>query len=97
MTGSLLFPVLLLAVMYIFFFLPQIRKNKKQKSFIAELKKGDKIVTTGGIHGKIVELKDLTCVIDTGGGSKLKMNRAAINMEASALLTTESEVSKLDN
>jgi preprotein translocase subunit YajC len=86
MNGSLIFPVLLLAVMYIFFFLPQIRKQKKQKQFVTDLKKGDKIVTTGGIHGKIVELKDLTCVIDTGEGSKLKVNRAAINMEASALL-----------
>ena len=86
MNGSLIFPVLLLAVMYIFFFLPQISKQKKQKQFVTDLKKGDKIVTTGGIHGKIVELKDLTCVIDTGEGSKLKVNRAAINMEASALL-----------
>ena len=88
MDGGLIFPVLLIAVMYIFFFLPQIRKQKKQKQFISELKKGDKVVTTGGIHGKIVELKDLTCVLDTGEGSKLKVNRAAINMEASALLET---------
>lgn len=86
--GGLLFPVLLIAVMYIFFFLPQIKKQKKQKKFIAELSKGDKVVTTGGIHGKITELKELTCVIDTGGGVKLKVNRAAINMEASALLET---------
>ncbi|HAY89940.1 MAG TPA: preprotein translocase subunit YajC [Bacteroidetes bacterium] len=91
MSGGLLFPVLLIAVMYIFFFLPQIRKQKKQKQFIAELKKGDKVVTTGGIHGKIVELKDLTCVLDTGEGSKLKVNRAAINMEASALLNSASD------
>ena len=91
MSGGLLFPVLLIAVMYIFFFLPQIRKQKKQKQFIAELKKGDKVVTTGGIHGKIVELKDLTCVLDTGEGSKLKVNRAAINMEASALLNSSSD------
>ncbi len=79
MDGTLIFPVLLIAVMYIFFFLPQIRKQKKQKQFISELKKGDKVVTTGGIHGKIVELKDLTCVLDTGEGSKLRVNRAAIN------------------
>ena len=84
--SSLLFPVLLIAVMYIFFFLPQIRKQKKQKQFITDLKKGDKIVTTGGIHGKISELKDLTAVIDTGGNTKLKINRAAINMEASQML-----------
>ena len=71
--SSLLFPVLLITIMYIFFFLPQIKKQKKQKQFISELKKGDKIVTNGGIHGKISELKDLTAVIDTGGGSKFKI------------------------
>lgn len=77
--------------MYIFFFLPQIKKQKKQKQFISELKKGDKIVTNGGIHGKIAELKDLTAVIDTGGGSKFKINRAAISLEASELLNNSTE------
>ena len=89
--SSLLFPVLLIAIMYIFFFLPQIKKQKKQKQFISELKKGDKIVTNGGIHGKISELKDLTAVMDTGGGSKFKINRAAISMEASEVLNNSSE------
>ena len=89
--SSLLFPLLLITIMYIFFFLPQIKKQKKQKQFISELKKGDKIVTNGGIHGKISELKDLTAVIDTGGGSKFKINRADISMEASELLNNSSE------
>lgn len=89
--SNLLFPVLLIAIMYIFFFLPQIKKQKKQKQFISELKKGDKIVTNGGIHGKISELKELTAVIDTGGGSKFKINRAAISMEASELFNNSSE------
>lgn len=89
--SSLLFPILLIAVMYIFFFLPQIKKQKKQKQFISELKKGNKIVTNGGIHGKIVELKDLTAVIDTEGGAKFKINRAAISMEDSELLNTSTE------
>ena len=75
--------------MYIFFFLPQIKKQKKQKSYLAELKKGDRIVTTGGIHGKIVELKDLTVIVDTGGGQKLKINRAALSLDASILLENE--------
>ena len=89
--SSLLFPILQIAVMYIFFFLPQIKKQKKQKQFISELKKGDRIVTNGGIHGKITELKDLTAVIDTGGGSKFKINRAAISLEASELLNSSTE------
>ncbi|MEJ6661635.1 MAG: preprotein translocase subunit YajC [Bacteroidia bacterium] len=89
MNSEFIFPILLIAVMYIFFFLPQIKKQKKQKSYLAELKKGDRIVTTGGIHGKIVELKDLTVTVDTGGGQKLKINRAALSLDASILLENE--------
>ena len=89
MNSQFIFPILLIAVMYIFFFLPQIKKQKKQKSYLAELKKGDRIVTTGGIHGKIVEPKDLTVTVDTGGGQKLKINRAALSLDASILLENE--------
>ena len=72
-----------IAVLYFFFILPNSKKVKKQKQFLSELKKGDKIVTTGGIHGKIVELKDLTAIIDLGSGAKMKINRGAISSEAS--------------
>ena len=94
MDTSLIFLVLMLVAMYVFMFLPQIRKQKKQKKFITELKKGDKVVTTGGIHGKIAELKDLTAVIDLGGGTKMKVNRAAISMEASDLENSSAEDTK---
>lgn len=85
MDTNLIFLVLFVAVMYFFMFLPQIKKQKKQRKFISELKKGDKVVTTGGIHGKITELKELTAIIDLGGGVKMKINRAAISLEATAL------------
>lgn len=86
MDTNLIFLLLFVAVFYIFIFLPQMRKAKKQKEFKASLNKGDKVVTTGGIHGKIIELKDLTVTLDIGNGNTLKMDRSAISMEASALL-----------
>ena len=86
MNQQLIFLVLFIAVFYLFIFLPQIRKAKKQKTFKENLTKGDKVVTTGGIHGKIVELKDLTLTIDVGNNVVLKIDRSAISMEASALL-----------
>jgi preprotein translocase subunit YajC len=79
-----------IAVLYFFFILPNSKKAKKQKLFLSELKKGDKIVTTGGIHGKITELKDLTATIDLGNGNKMKINRAAISLEASDFDTENS-------
>ena len=82
MSTQLIFFVLFIAVFYIFIFLPQIKKSKKQKQFREELEKGQKVVTTGGIHGKIVELNQLTAVIDVNGGTKLTIDRSAISMEA---------------
>lgn len=90
MTTMLLFYAAFIVVLYFFFILPNKKKQKALKQFIADLKKGDKIVTTGGIHGKISELRELTAIIDTGNNVKFKINRAAISMEASMLLSTES-------
>ena len=92
MNMSNIFIVLMLVVFYLFIILPQLKRTKKQKSFRAELKKGDKVVTTGGIHGKISEMKELTIVVDTGGGSKLKIDKSAISMEASELANQDTEV-----
>ena len=75
---------LALLVLYFFMIRPQMNKQKKEKSFQAEIKKGTKIVTTSGIHGKIVEINDTdnTLTIETGAG-KIKFERAAISMELS--------------
>ena len=63
---------------------PQIKKQKNEKNFQSTIKKGSKVVTTSGIHGKIIDLidSDNTCVIETGAG-KIKFERSAISMELS--------------
>lgn len=70
----------MLAVMIVFFILPQMRRQKKEKNFIESLKKGDKVMTKSGMYGKIAELsaKDNSCVIETGAG-KIKFDRSAIS------------------
>ncbi|GGH45783.1 preprotein translocase [Mangrovimonas yunxiaonensis] len=79
--------ILMFAVIYFFMIAPQMRKQKQEKKFAAELKKGDKIITKSGLHGKIVELndKDSSCVIETLAG-KIKFERSAISMELSKSL-----------
>ncbi|MBR9859691.1 preprotein translocase subunit YajC [bacterium] len=89
--SSLIFLVLFIAVFYFLIFRPQIQKAKKQKEFKDALNKGDRVVTTGGIHGKILEMKDLTVTLDVGNGVKLKIDRSAISMEASELLKNQAE------
>ena len=77
----------LIAIIAVFYFLmiaPQMRRSKQEKKFLSELKKGDKVVTVGGIHGKVVDLndKDNSCVIETMAG-KMKFERSAISVEKS--------------
>lgn len=72
----------------IFYFLlirPQQQKAKKEKSFEATLKVGDKVITKAGIHGKIAEISDGTVVIETMAG-KIKMEKSALSMEMTAKL-----------
>ncbi len=73
---------LMLLVVYLFMIRPQIQRQKKEKAFQSSIKKGAKVITTSGIHGKIVDLNDGICVIETGAG-KIKFERSAISMELS--------------
>lgn len=78
--------VLLFLVMYLFLIRPQMKKAKQEKQFASQLKKGDKVITMGGMHGRVLELNDDgTCVIECGAG-KIKFERSAISMEKTAKL-----------
>ena len=85
--------VLMLLVFYFFMLAPQMKRAKKEKKFAAELKKGNKIITKSGMHGKIAELndKDNSCVIETQAG-KIKFDRSAISMDMSQKLNPTSIV-----
>ena len=75
------------AIMYFFMIRPQVKRQKNEKSFQASIKKGDKVITTSGIHGKIIEFNDNdgTCIIETSAG-RIKFERSAISMEMSKKL-----------
>ena len=81
------FLLLMLVVFVFFIILPQQRRQKKERNFMSGLKKGDRVITKSGMHGKIAELndKDDTCVVETLAG-KIKMERTAISLELSAKL-----------
>lgn len=85
--------VLMFVVVYFFMIAPQMKRAKKEKKFAAELKKGDRVITKSGLHGKISELndKDNSCVIETMAG-KLKFDRSAISMEMSSKLSAPAVV-----
>ena len=74
-------------VIYFFMIRPQMKRQKNEKKFQSEIERGSKVITSSGIHGKIVELNenDGTVVIETGAG-KIKFERSAISMEMSKKL-----------
>ena len=93
--GSLLPFVLMFVVVYFFMIAPQMKRAKKEKKFAAEIKRGDKVITKSGLHGKIAELndKDNSCVIETMAG-KLKFDRSALSLEKSSKLNAPAAVKK---
>lgn len=85
--GQFLPMLLIFVVAYFFMIRPQMKRQKDEKKFASELKRGDRIITKSGLHGKILDLndKDFSCVIETMAG-KLKFDRSAISMEMSRKL-----------
>ena len=76
------FLILMIGIMVVFLILPQTLRSRKEKKFKNNLKKGDLIITKGGIHGKIIEINNTndTCVIETMAG-KVKIERTSISYD----------------
>jgi len=87
MASSLIFLLLIFVVFYFFFIRPQVKKQKDQKKYRESLSKGQRIITIGGIHGKIIELQDTTCTIEVEGGNRLKIEKSAVATDAQDQLT----------
>lgn len=83
MFGSLL-PLLLIMVVFVFFFIiPQRKKAKETQKFRDELKKGDKVVTIGGFHGKITEVKENTVMVSLAPDVVVELEKSALVQNAS--------------
>jgi len=80
---SLIFLGLIMVVFYFFFIRPQAKKAKDLKKYREGLKKGDKVVTIGGIHAKIVEVQETTFTIEVEDGSRLRIEKSAVAGDAS--------------
>jgi preprotein translocase subunit YajC len=78
MEQQLIMILLMVGVFYFFMIRPQMKKQKDLKKFRAGLSQGDKIVTIGGIHGKILEVSDTTVLISSEG-TKLRFEKSAIS------------------
>ena len=90
--GITLLPFLAIFVIFYFFLIrPQNKKQKETQKMLDALKKGDKVITIGGIHGTVSSVKENTVIVKVDDDCKLEFNRTAI----SSVELTEAEKAKL--
>ncbi|MDX9890975.1 MAG: preprotein translocase subunit YajC [Bacteroidales bacterium] len=77
----LIFLGLMILVFYLFMIRPQQKKQKQVQQFRENLKKGDKIVTIGGIHGKITDVQESTFTIEVSDNVKVTIEKAAVAID----------------
>jgi preprotein translocase subunit YajC len=83
-TSTLIMFGMIFAVMYFSMINPQIKKQKKEREYRSSLKKGDSVITIGGIYGRIIDVKEDAFVIEVHGGTKLKIVKTAVSMTGDA-------------
>jgi len=79
---QLIFFGAIILVFYFFMIRPQQKRAKEGKDFQKDIKKGDMVVTVGGVHGKVFELLDHEIILDVYRGTKLKVDKTALSLES---------------
>lgn len=85
--SSIIFFAAIALIFYFFMIRPQQKKQKQQRKFIDEVKKGDNVVTIGGLHGRVSAVEGDTIVLEVDKGLKLTFEKTSISMEASKKTT----------
>lgn len=92
--GGLLFPMLIMfGIFYFLLIRPQQKKQKEHQEMINNLKKGDRVVTGGGIHGRITNSDENTLTVEIADNVRVKMNRGSV----AALVQASGELKKKDD
>ena len=89
--ASLLPLVLIIAVFYFFMIRPQMKKQKEVRQFREGIQKGDKVLTVGGIYGKVSELKDTTVILEIADGIRIKVDKAGLVKDNSDVAAGQSK------
>jgi len=70
--------ILIIVVFYFFMIRPQLKRQKELRKFRESLAKGDKVVTTGGIYGKVAEIKENYILLQVDDNVKLRVDKTAV-------------------
>jgi preprotein translocase subunit YajC len=76
--SGLIMIVAIFVIFWLFFIRPQNKKQKEEQKFREALQKGDDIVTIGGIHGKVMEVKETTVLVSIDSNVKIEIEKSAI-------------------
>jgi len=88
---NIAFLVIIFVIFYFFMVIPQNKKRTELQNMRDTLKKGDSIVTIGGIHGKVAEVKDSIIVLTIDQNVKIKVDKSAVSMDESTKLTEDNK------
>lgn len=76
--SQLIFFAAIIVIFYFFMIRPQMKKQKEMKNYRESLKKGDKVVTAGGIYGRIAEVNERTVMLEIDQNVKVKVDKGSI-------------------
>lgn len=92
--SSMLMIIALIAIFYFFMIAPQQKKQKKINAFRDSLKNGDKVMTAGGIYGRIREVKDNTVILEIADGVRIKIDKNSIYQSMQDVAETGADIKK---
>jgi len=76
--STLLFPVILIVIMYFLMIRPQVKRQKEHKAMLDRLAKGDEVITSGGVAGVVVGISDAFVTVEVADGVQLRVQKGAI-------------------
>lgn len=90
-TLNLIMIGMIFAVFYFFMIRPQNKKMKEQQSFLDDLQKGDRVITAGGIHGKVSTLKENIVTLEISKNNYIRVEKDSISKDMTQRLEDDSE------
>ena len=79
--------LLIIIIFYFFMIRPQMKKSKTERQFRETIKKGDKIVTIGGIHGRVLDIENTTMMVEIDTNVRVRIEKTAVSVEATRQFT----------
>jgi preprotein translocase subunit YajC len=78
MLGSLLFPIVLIAIMYFLMIRPQMKRSKEHRAMLDKLSVGDEVITNGGIAGTVRSIGESFIHVEVANGVELRVQKGAV-------------------